>query len=137
MSNSEIEKPKRHEYSDHQLGEISGLVKGGLHSQAEISNILGIPRTSVNYIFKRYQETGTTLCTNTRTGRPPKLNERDKQILKRCIEADPNLSYSQHLNLLHKAGIDISRHTLIHYMDELGLRSNSKKDDNNNSPATL
>lgn len=64
---------KRKELTDYQLGEISGLLKGGAHNMRAISDILKIPYSTVRDVKNRYIESGTTKPLQKRPGGPSKL----------------------------------------------------------------
>jgi transposase len=71
--------PKTRELTPFERGEIVGLSKGG-HSIRNISEILSIPKSTVQNVITKYHKEN---CTDTvpRSGRPSTLSERDKRQL--------------------------------------------------------
>ena len=92
-------KTSRKELTEAQIGAVLALFHAGL-SQRKIHSQLGIPRSTIQYTINRFknQEEGPYL-TNSRPGRPPILNEREKRHLIRYVNSNPfeNLNHSQHL----------------------------------------
>lgn len=50
----------------------------------EISSLLGIPRSTVSDIIRKWKRLGTT-ATQPRSGRPRKITEQGQQLLKRMV----------------------------------------------------
>jgi transposase len=77
MPLSDATKTKRKKLSEHQLGEISGLIKGKRHTLKQISDILGINYSTVKTASERYKKNGDTRPQGVRTGRPLKKSDRN------------------------------------------------------------
>lgn len=75
--------PKTRELTPFERGVIVGLSKGG-KSVRKISEILSIPKSTVQDVITKYNEEN---CTDTapRSGRPPVLSEQDKRQLGRIV----------------------------------------------------
>ncbi|GBC23363.1 IS630 family transposase [Rhizophagus irregularis DAOM 181602=DAOM 197198] len=67
--------PKKHELTEFERGEIIALWKGG-HSERNISEILDFPKTTIHDTIMDYKNS-EKISAASRSGRPPKLAERD------------------------------------------------------------
>ncbi|KAL7330939.1 hypothetical protein PS15p_212265 [Mucor circinelloides] len=114
---------KRKQHSDYELGMIAGILKSGITRPSTISEILGILVSTIRDAITRYNNNGTTLYENKRTGRPPAMSEREIRYLKRSMKSQPFQPLTSHLANLHSAGIDVSRATMMKNLDVLGYHS--------------
>jgi len=109
---------KRKQHSDYELGMIAGILKSGITRPSTISEILGIPVSTIRDAIARYNNNGTTLYENKRTGPPPAMSEREIRYLKRSVKSQPFQPLTSHLANLHSAGINVSsRPTMIKNLD--------------------
>ncbi|KAL9554122.1 hypothetical protein PS6_003571 [Mucor atramentarius] len=102
---------KRKQHSDYELGMIAGILKSG------------ITLSTIRDAITRYNNNGTTLYENKRTGRPPAMSEWEIRYLKRSMKSQPFQPLTSHLANLHSAGIDVSRATMMKNLDVLGYHS--------------
>lgn len=111
---------KRKQHSDYELGMITGILKSGITHPSTISEILGIPVGTIRDAIARYNDNGTTLYENKRTGRPTAMSERELSYFKRSVTSQPFQPLTSHLANLHSASIDVSRPTMTKDLDILG-----------------
>ncbi|VVT56489.1 uncharacterized protein SAPINGB_P005098 [Magnusiomyces paraingens] len=77
----------------------------------------GISPGSVSGIIRRYPiQKDATSCA--RSGRPPKLSDRDKRAILRLIKKDPYITTH---NLIVAAGLDVSKRTLLRWLKHEGI----------------
>jgi transposase len=104
---------KRHELSQLDRGRVLGAHAAG-KSEREIGEMFGFKKSTVHDIIKAFKEEGRT-APRSRSGRPPKLNGRDKRHLVRNIKknhattldeitAETNASASTVRRALHADG---------------------------------
>ena len=93
-------------------------------SNTFISEDLGIPRSTVIYVCKKYKMTGSTENVK-RSGRPPKLTKRDVRSLVHSMRKEPLAPYHVHQQKLAISGIKVCRDTVIKYLKLEGLSSKS------------
>ena len=78
--------PKKRELTEFERGEIIGLWKGG-HSERNIMEILGHPKTTIHDIITKYKNLGNVTDVP-HSGRPPKLTEREVRSLVKIVKKD-------------------------------------------------
>jgi transposase len=78
--------PRREQLADGERGIIIGMRKAGT-SYAAISRELELNSETIRQVYKFYETTGF-VKPSPRSGRPSKLNECDRQHLKRHIKRD-------------------------------------------------
>ena len=78
--------PKTRELSEFDRGEIIGLWKGG-HVERDIVNILDYPKSTIHNIIEKYK-TEHQISNAPRSGRPPKLTERNVRYLVKTVKKD-------------------------------------------------
>ncbi|KAL9536826.1 hypothetical protein MBANPS3_012333, partial [Mucor bainieri] len=90
---------------------------------ADIGNIVGWHKSTVQSITERIKTTGTPMPGHS-TGAPKKLIERDERLLKRVVRKDPFLSSFEHIIAESALSqINISKPTLVCYLDAQGFKS--------------
>ncbi|GBC07625.1 hypothetical protein RclHR1_07590006 [Rhizophagus clarus] len=75
---------QRRELTEFERGEIIGLWKGG-HSERNIGEILGHPKSTIHDTITRYKNSGQ-ITASSRLGRPLKLTERNVRQLVRTLK---------------------------------------------------
>ena len=110
-------KTSRKELTEAQIGAVLALFHAGL-SQRKIHSQLGIPRSTIQYTINRFknQEEGPYL-TNSRPGRPPILNEREKRHLIRYVNSNP-FENLKSFSTPSKSGHLLHRNTTRKYLNE-------------------
>ena len=103
-----------------------GVIIGGWifgHSEREIEEKTGQPKTTIHDTIERYRETGTATPVP-RTGRPPILNDRDKRHLVRIIRSDRQQTTRQvHNNFVETTGTAVSFSTIKRALYDAGYNS--------------
>ncbi|CAB5384330.1 unnamed protein product [Rhizophagus irregularis] len=84
---------KKHELTEFERGEIIGLWKGG-HSERNISEILDFPKTTIHDTIMDYKNS-EKISAASRSGRPPKLAERDIRRIVRIVKEDRQQSLDE------------------------------------------
>ncbi|GET02902.1 transposable element Tc1 transposase [Rhizophagus clarus] len=85
--------PKKHEFTEFERGEIIGLWKGG-HSERNISEILDFPKSTIHDTITDYKNS-EKISAAPRSGRPPKLAERDVRRIVRIVKKDRQQSLDE------------------------------------------
>lgn len=85
--------PKTRELSEFERGEIIGLWKGG-HVERDIVNILDHPKSTIHNIIDKYK-TEHQISNAPRSGRPPKLTERNVRYLVKTVKKDRQQSLDE------------------------------------------
>ncbi|CAB4430830.1 unnamed protein product [Rhizophagus irregularis] len=85
--------PKKHELTEFERGEIIGLWKGG-HSERNISEILDFPKITIHGIITDYKNS-EKISAASRSGRPPKLAERDIRRIVKIVKEDRQQSLDE------------------------------------------
>jgi len=112
--------PKSTELTDFERGQIVGLSMAGWGDTA-IHKRLGHPRTTIQSIVKRYNEDGAT-TTATRSGRPPKLTERDERTLIREVKKNRNATVKEITEQINKSlPVSVGVHTVQTTLHEYGF----------------
>jgi transposase len=92
-------------------------------SQREISNKLGIPKTTVGNVLRKFLN-GDPLVRKSGTGRPPKLNKAGLSILVENVDKNPRQSARKSVETLsERTGITICRQTAYGYLKSAGYGS--------------
>ncbi len=78
---------KRKELSKETRDQIIGISRAG-NSERQISNILGIPKSTVHNTLVRFRTTNTTNSAP-RSGRPNLINEEKEQAMKKIVHENP------------------------------------------------
>ena len=63
-------------------------------SQREVARIVKVSQSSVNYVFKKFIETGE-IKERPKTGRPTKGSMKDRRLLCRILTKNPNLKVKE------------------------------------------
>src|SRR5215467_13585242 len=93
------------------------------HSEREIEEKTGQPKTTIHDTIERYRETGTATPVP-RTGRPPILNDRDQRHLVRIIRSDRQQTTRQvHNNFVETTGTAVSLSTIKRALCDAGYNS--------------
>jgi transposase len=85
--------PKTRELTEFERGEIIGLWKGD-HSERDIVNILEFSKTTIHDTIERYKKENQILSAP-RSGRPPKLSERNIRELVKIVKEDRQQSLNE------------------------------------------
>ena len=116
-----IPRPRRKELSDAKKNIIVGMKRAG-KTNTYIAKDLGIPRSTVIFVCKKYEATGSTTNVK-RSGRPPKLTPRDVRTLVLSVRKDPMAPYHVHQENLARTGTTVCRDTVIKYLKLEGFSS--------------
>lgn len=118
--------PKTRELTDFERGEIVGLSKGD-HSVRDISNILQIPKSTVQDVLKKYRDQGM-VSTASRSGRPPILSKQDQRKLGRLARNNRQATLEQITEELNKSlTISASVHTVRRALHGQGYHGRTAK----------
>lgn len=118
--------PKGKELTDFERGEIVGLFKGGF-SHRKIAEILGIPKSTVGEVIKKYNEQGLT-TTALRSGRPKILSERDnRHLVKIAKENRSNTLEELTDNFNTSMAISVSKRTVQRTLHKEGYSGHAAK----------
>jgi len=79
----------------------------------------GVSRAQASRINRRWKMYGDINPQTPRTGRPPKLNDRDKRYLAQLSDAHPRATARE---LLHESRLHVGVSTLSHYLHSLQWR---------------
>lgn len=115
-------KPKtaRRELSSEIVGGIIALQEGG-QSYSEIAHQMKLARSTVTTIIHRVgRQRNASSPSKKRTGRPPKLNDREKRAFVRHIDRNPHDNLAA-LATPSKSGHQLSRNTVRKYMRTAGF----------------
>src|SRR5437764_6127149 len=113
---------KTKELSNSERGRVIGLFEAG-YSERAISEKTGYGKTTIHNIITKYRNTGT-LTVALRSGRPKKLNERDKRHLKiivnqnRCDSAEKIKK-----DFIESSGKKVSKSTIKRTLYEMEYHS--------------
>src|SRR6185312_3255214 len=103
-----------------------GLIIGGWlfgHSEREIEEKTGHPKSTIHDTISRYCETGT-VTPATRTGRPSILTNRDKRHLEIAVRTNRRQTTKQvHANFVQSTGTAVSESTIKRALYESGYNS--------------
>jgi len=111
---------------DYQRAQCVALSKVGMTCR-EISNIVGISKSSVQRALKRYEETGG-FQDRRHTGRPKKLNDRNIRMLKRIVQNDGRYSARETtIRLNNTLNNPVSIRTVINYLQQCGYEYKTKR----------
>ena len=113
---------KSKELSDFDRGVICGLAEHAKWTGTQISKELGVPRTTVVTIIKKYRTEGITTV-QPRPGRPAKLTARAEHHLTLLVRRDSFEPLSVHMQNLAKATDPISLTTLRNALRKNGFYS--------------
>lgn len=110
---------ERHELTEFERGVIIGGWMFG-HTEREIQQKTGHPKTTVHDTIERYCETGTVTPVP-RSGRPPKLTDRDKRHLERIVRSNRQQTGRQiRNNFIESSGTVVSFSTIKRALYEAG-----------------
>jgi len=103
-----------------------GVIVGGWlfgHSEREIEEKTGHPKTTVHRTIEKYRETGTT-DPLPRSGRPPVLTSRDKRHLEMIVRSNRRQTTRQvHQNFVQSSGTVVSLSTVKRALYDAGYNS--------------
>ena len=108
---------RKKQWSPHKRTRVRKMYEMG-YTARQIAACEGIPQNSVSGIATRYthQQSGRDLP---RPGQPPKLSDRDKRCILRCVRESP---FIQNKQLLEQTGLGCSIETLTHYLTSQGIQ---------------
>ena len=113
---------KTKELSNSERGRVIGLYEAG-YSERAISKKTGYGKTTVYNIITKYRNTGT-LTVAPRSGRPKKLNERDKRHLKIIVNQNRrNSAEKVKKDFIESSGKEVSKCTIKRTLYEMGYHS--------------
>ena len=104
------------ELTPYKRGEIIGKYNAGVICQ-NIAHILETPKSTIDYTINQ-ASTRPNGESKPRTGRPPKLSDRDKRHVIRVTRMDPRITYAR---LKLQYGLDCSTDTIYRVLKEYGL----------------
>lgn len=90
------------------------------HSYGDISKRLGIPRSTVQYVIKKFKQFGTVESLPGR-GRKPKLSPRTVRKLVRDVDINPRIVVKDIAQDLETQGISVSPRTIQRCLNKNGL----------------
>lgn len=90
--------------------------------QCSIIKETGLPRSTVQSIVKRINETNSPLP-KVPTGASKKLNERSHRLLQRAIRKDPFVTYNELRLELAATGVHVCKATIISSLKDIGFDS--------------
>ena len=109
---------KRRETTLNERVRIIELRSLGL-SFPQIQAETGVSRAQASRIYQRWKTYGDINPQTSRTGRPPKLNNRDKRYLARLSDVHPRATARE---LLRESGLGVGVSTLGRYLRSLQRR---------------
>jgi len=113
---------ERRELTEFERGQIIGAWKFG-HSEREIEETLGHPKSTVHDTIKRYRET-STVTPISRSGRPRILTDRDKRHIVRIVRSNRQQTTQQiRNNFVESSGTVVSFATVRRALWEAGYNS--------------
>ena len=104
------------ELTPYRRGEIVGKYNAGVTRQ-NIAHILETPKSTIDYTIDQASKRPHGES-RPRTGRPPKLSDRDKRHLIRVTRMDPRATYAR---LKLQCGLNCSTDTIYRVLKEYGL----------------
>jgi transposase len=90
-------------------------------SYGQIGRLLGLPRSTVSSIIRKYITSGTTES-GKRSGRPKKLSDAAERRIVRVARQNPRVTAKEIQGELQEAGVEIRHRTVQLYMTRNGLR---------------
>jgi transposase len=113
---------ERRELTEFERGQIIGAWKFG-HSEREIEETIGHPKSTVHDTIERYRENGTVTSAS-RSGRPQILSDRDKRHLERIVRSNRQQTTRQiRNNFVESSGTAVSFETVRRALWEAGYGS--------------
>jgi len=113
---------KKRELSSFERGRIIGFSEAG-HSERAISKKTGYGKTTIHNIITKYCKTGT-LNVASRSGRPKKMNERDKRHLKMIVNQNRREAAEKiQKEFIESTGKEVSKCTVRRTLYEMGYHS--------------
>jgi len=88
-------------------------------SQREVSRILNVAQSSVNYVWKKFLVTGD-ITDRPKSGRPAKATVKDRRLLCRISTIHPNLT-AKEVHDESKLNLDVTVRTVRSYLRQSGL----------------
>ncbi|GBB85332.1 hypothetical protein RclHR1_01190008 [Rhizophagus clarus] len=111
--------PKKRELTEFERGEVIGLWKGG-HTERNINEILDIPKTTIHNTIMDYKNS-EKISAAPRSGRPPKLTERDLRHLSKIIKEDRQQSLEEITKKISECLLSpVSNNTVRHVLHSEG-----------------
>lgn len=110
-------KTPRLEYSPHKRTRIRMMYELG-YTQRRIAFEESIPLGSVSGIISRYGQQSSAK-NSPRSGRPPKLSNRDKKAIFRIINQDPFISTKDLVNYMQ---VSLSERTIVRWLKSEGIQ---------------
>ena len=86
-----------------------------------ISNRFNVPKSTVQYIVKRFREKGT-LMNKRRSGRPTKISARTGRRLLKMVKENPRTKRSELQLLLEQSGTSVSKCTVTNFLHRNSLK---------------
>jgi len=106
---------KEHDWSPKKRSHVLGLIDGGRHTIREISDITGIPKSTVGDI-----KTRNIATTKFKRGRPRKLTTRDIRRIVRFIKKSRETRRADCKTIITTLNLDVCQNTLIKALTKLG-----------------
>ena len=101
--------------------ETIGLLRGN-HSLLQISRILGLPKSTVQYIVKRWKKNEET-NNIPRSGRPKKISDRGLRKLKRVVKGNRMSTLKRITSEFNEGNTVVSQTTVRRRLKELGYQA--------------
>ena len=99
---------------------VINLIRKGKTYQ-EVSSLLSIPKSTITYTFKRYQQ-GYGVCDRPKCGRPRKTTPRLDKLIRRKSVKDPRKSAIEISRELSEVNLcNVSRSTVTRRLHDFGL----------------
>ena len=99
---------------------VINLIRKGKTYQ-EVSSLLSIPKSTIAYTFKRYQQ-GYGFCDRLKCGRPRKTTPRLDKLIRRKSVKDPRKSAIEISRELSEVNLcNVSRSTVTRRIHDFGL----------------
>ena len=119
--------PKTRELTEFERGQIIGLWLGDRHSEREIESTLNIPKTTVHNTIVKYKN-DKQISSAPRSGRPPKLSERNIRQLVNIVKEDRQQSLEEITDKFNKLSVvSVSSHTVERILHNEGFYSRAGK----------
>ena len=118
--------PKTRELSEFERGEIIGLWKGG-YVERDIMDILDHPKSTIHNIIEKYK-IEHQISNAPRSGRPPKLTERNVRYLVKTVKKDRQQSLDEITEKFNQTSIvSVSSSTIKRTLHDEGFYGRAGK----------
>lgn len=115
-----IDNPEHKELDPVDYGRLVGAWEWG-GSFSEIGRQFGLTESTVRYIIKRYNETGSPLPTQ-RLGKRKKITDTQKNRIMTAIRRNPTETYTDQWKAMKEKGLDVCKETFVKCVKEMGFK---------------